>query len=312
MSVIERFTTMSVAPAKRLGFWNDLANQTFTGLAVDSPANTESFSAEMLRWSLDSLTMIRPKSQAAVVHRWAQGSETPIDRVILHMQHSGHCENSQWNRVAALSGGDFSLCHSRDHYRLNLSERNDMLVVEMPAAALAERIPHFEDKICKSISGSSPAARLLHDFLLSLWRQGDQSGADPLWQQGVANVLLDLLAVAVRGADLLVSASSSVKDRVLALIESRLCDPELKTGTIAAELGISARSVQNVFAAMATTPSFYILERRLSRAAERLIDPAAVNITEIAFEAGFNDSAYFTRCFRNRYGTTPTNWRSMH
>jgi AraC-like DNA-binding protein len=60
---------------------------------------------------------------------------------------------------------------------------------------------------------------------------------------------------------------------------------------------------------MGTTPGGYVLERRLTRAAEMLATGTATSITAIAFDLGFNDSAYFTRCFRQRFGTTPSAWR---
>ena len=34
------------------------------------------------------------------------------------------------------------------------------------------------------------------------------------------------------------------------------------------------------------------------------------SITEVAFEMGFNDSAYFARCFRQRFGVAPREWRT--
>jgi AraC-like DNA-binding protein len=33
------------------------------------------------------------------------------------------------------------------------------------------------------------------------------------------------------------------------------------------------------------------------------------SITEVAFELGFNDSAYFARCFRQQFGVPPRDWR---
>ena len=79
--------------------------------------------------------------------------------------------------------------------------------------------------MCRIVRGKSPGARLVHDFLLSLWRQGDQSDADPDWQGGIANVFLDLLSFAIRGAEAVPAAPKGTKERILALIEARLTDP---------------------------------------------------------------------------------------
>lgn len=310
MSMIETFATDSVAPPERLHFWNRVSSETFSGLVVDSPS--DNFSANMSRWHLGDLTMIRPISQQARVQRWKDGASDRPDRIIFHLQNRGHSLNAQWQREAELSTGDLTLCYAGDAYHTDLSDRNEMLVVEMSRAALASRLPNLEDHLCRTISGTAPGTRLVHDFLLSLWQQGDQSDADPDWQEGIANVFLDLLAFAVKGASSAVVSPKGTKYRIVALIEARLADPELKTGMIATELGVSLRTVQNVFAALGTTPSAFILDCRLKKAAENLALHRSDSITDIAFNVGFNDSAYFTRCFRHKFGTTPSHWREQN
>jgi AraC-like DNA-binding protein len=80
---------------------------------------------------------------------------------------------------------------------------------------------------------------------------------------------------------------------------------------VAQALGVSPRYVQMLFAEEATTPSTYILERRLERAAERLgREGLRQTITEIAFSVGFNDLSYFCRAFRKRFGAAPRDYRA--
>jgi len=311
MTAIEKFDTASVDPSRRLHFWNELVAEIFDGTYVN--AADPAFSAEMWRWSVGDLAMIRPRSQASMVGRDPRrtGGE---ERVVLHLQHRGASRHSQRGRQAELQAGDFSLVCANEPYTLDLRTGHELLVVEFPRAAIASRLPGIDDRLSRRISGRSPGGRIFHDFLLSLWQQGDQSRADPDWQQGVSNVFYDLMALAVRGSDLApeARAGGALGDRVLALIDARLGDPALRTATIADELGISARTVQNLFAAMGTTPSFHIQERRLARAAERLGAHPEIGITALAFDLGFNDSAYFTRCFRQKYGASPSAWRGHH
>ena len=103
----------------------------------------------------------------------------------------------------------------------------------------------------------------------------------------------------------------SLRERVLTLVEARIGDPDLRTATIAGELGITSRTVQNIFAAMGTTPVGYVAERRLERAAEMLVTDRVMSITDIAFDLGYNDSAYFSRCFRQHFGTTASAYREQ-
>jgi len=56
------------------------------------------------------------------------------------------------------------------------------------------------------------------------------------------------------------------------------------------------------------SPIEYLLEVRLTKAAERLLktdDP----ISEVAAASGFPDSNYFSRCFRRRYNCSPREYR---
>jgi AraC-like DNA-binding protein len=46
-------------------------------------------------------------------------------------------------------------------------------------------------------------------------------------------------------------------------------------------------------------------ELRLRKAAD-LLARAEHRISDIAFDCGFNDLSYFNRCFRRRFGLTPS------
>jgi len=310
MTVIEHLATSGVGPGDQLRFWNRVASETFSGLAVDAAA--ESFPAEMWRWSLGALTMIRPRSPAAVVHSRAAARSARSDMVMLHLQHRGRSLHSQFGHSNELHSGDLAVCASDADYRIDLSEANDMLVVEMPRALLQLRTPDLDAKLARRIPGAAPGARLLHDFVLSLWQQGVPGTADPDWQNGIVDVFLDLLGLALRGPNEAGRPGIRPDQRLLALVEAQLGNPDLRTATLADALKVSTRSIQNMFAAMGATPSGYILERRLDRAADRLTADANVSITAIAFDLGFNDSAYFARCFRQRFGTSPRLYRARH
>jgi len=306
MSLIEHFSTATVAQGDRLDYWNRLTNETYPGTLVDQ--RRDAFEAEMRRWTLGDLTMIRPRSCGSLVQRRPTGSSP--EAIVLHVQHSGRSRHEQCGRVAELGVGDFVLSSANEPYRIDLRS-HEFLVVEMPRSGLEARLPDVDAALSRRISGATPGSRLLHNFILSLWQQGDQGHADAAWQQGISNIFLDLVSLAVRDGDQPVPTCQPLRDRVVQVVEAHLCSPEFGSVEIAAELGVSVRTVQNVFAAMGTTPSGYILSRRLARASEWLIVHPGMSVTAIAFDLGFSDSGYFARCFRAAYGATPTQWRGM-
>ena len=307
MGVIEKFTTSEVRSVERLSYWNRLTGETYPGTVIDQ--RDERFEAEMLRWTLGDMIMIRPQSKAAIVTRTPTSANE--ERLVLHLQHRGQCRQEQRNRPAEMGGGDFTLHTNRSPYRLEAAE-HEFLVVEFARAALDARVQNLDDVIAMRISGGAPGTRMLHGFFLSLWQQGDLSAADPDWQAGVADVLLDLIALAIRGAEMPLSEPLALRERALRFVEAHLDEPKLGSDMIATDLRVSIRTVQNLFAQMGTTPGGHILARRLARASEMLMLDPHRSITEVAFDLGFSESSYFSRCFRQQFGTTPSRWRVQH
>lgn len=306
MGAIAKFATAGVAPAERLRYWNSIADEVFCGTFVN--AESQLFEGEMWSWRLGELDMIRTRSVSATVGR--RPIDTAEERVIMHMQWRGTGRHSQQGQETLLEPGDFVIGSPHSPYRFDLAP-HEMMVVEFPKQALAERIPDLDDTLAQRLSGASPAARVFNDFLLSLWRQAESSPRDPEWGAGVSGVFYDLAALAIWDARQAGSEDQEreLRQRALAVVDAELSDPGLRTGSLARALGTSVRSVQNLFAAIGTTPSAAILERRLERAAERLVSDPQATITQVAFDHGFNDSAYFTRCFRQKFGVSPRDWR---
>ncbi len=308
MAVIAKFATRGVAADDRLRYWNTVADEAFSGTFVN--AESACFEGEMWSWSVGHLDMIRTRSVTASVGR--RPLHDGEERLIMHMQWRGSGVHTQRGRETALAPGDFVIGSPHTPYRFDLAP-HEMMVVEFPRAGLAERVPDLDNALARRLSGNSPGARVFNDFLLSLWRQAEGGGADDAeWAAGINRVFYDLAALAIRDARQ--SSREDAPDHLLArraqaLIAANLSDPDLSTSSLASELGTSVRSVQNLFARSGTTPSAAILECRLERAAERLIAEPGATITEVAFAHGFNDGAYFTRCFRQRFGVSPREWR---
>jgi AraC-like DNA-binding protein len=65
---------------------------------------------------------------------------------------------------------------------------------------------------------------------------------------------------------------------------------------------------RNFSKAFGMTPMRYLNKLRLDHAAE-LLASSNLSISEIARQCGFEDSNYFTRAFRRKFGITPGQWR---
>ena len=56
------------------------------------------------------------------------------------------------------------------------------------------------------------------------------------------------------------------------------------------------------------SPVEFIREIRIKRAAQ-LLESGTYNITEVTYMVGMNDSRYFSKCFKNTYGVTPSEYK---
>jgi AraC family transcriptional regulator, positive regulator of tynA and feaB len=110
--------------------------------------------------------------------------------------------------------------------------------------------------------------------------------------------------------------SSAVSDALLwktrELIASQLDDANLSPETLASQIHVSLRRLQEVFQQHGTTLSECIWDMRLECARNLLVTPHNLpeSISVIAYRSGFSDVAHFSRRFRQRYGVSPTQYRS--
>lgn len=86
----------------------------------------------------------------------------------------------------------------------------------------------------------------------------------------------------------------------------------LSAEAIAAEHKLSPRYVRKLFESEGLSFTEFALGQKLRRAHRMLADPrwAQRSITDIAYEAGFNDLSYFNRVFRRRFDATPSEVRA--
>jgi len=99
---------------------------------------------------------------------------------------------------------------------------------------------------------------------------------------------------------------------IAAEIRAGCCDHGFSVGTVAARVGLSPRSVQDILHETGRTFTDRVLELRLQRARALLGDRryAGRRIIDIAFLSGFNEIAHLNRTFRRRFGASPSEVRT--
>lgn len=102
------------------------------------------------------------------------------------------------------------------------------------------------------------------------------------------------------------------QDRIrsmLSFIHSHYAE-KLTIAKIADAAGVSEREVTRSFRKnLNQTPIEYLIAYRLNEA-KKLLAESDLSITEICYQCGFSDSAYFGKAFRKAYEITPSAYRS--
>ncbi len=103
---------------------------------------------------------------------------------------------------------------------------------------------------------------------------------------------------------------SSIDQRFLKqlhkIIEKELSDPDLNVEALSEKMDISRVTLnKKILALSGETATDFIRSYRLKRAV-RLLEANFGTVTDVAFEVGFSSSAYFTRCFREKFHRLPS------
>ncbi|MDE7135146.1 MAG: response regulator, partial [Muribaculaceae bacterium] len=97
--------------------------------------------------------------------------------------------------------------------------------------------------------------------------------------------------------------------KLLKFIESRISDESLKIEELAESVNMG-RTVfyGKIKALVGMSPSDFVRKLRMQRA-EELIVKSKMNFSQIAYNVGFSDPKYFTKCFKKETGMTPSEYR---
>lgn len=101
---------------------------------------------------------------------------------------------------------------------------------------------------------------------------------------------------------------------ILSQIRQRFAYPAFSSEEVAGSLGLSQRYINDLLHETGTSLAERVLELRLQKALAMLADLRhnGLKVSEIAYACGFNEVSYFNRCFRRRFGATPTAARNGH
>jgi len=220
-----------------------------------------------------------------------------------------YCQDGQ---VAVLRKGDTTLIDTGRPWFSDCPGDCARLYLRVPRLLMESRLRLGELPFAKRIPGSGLGA-ILFQLSTSLYKEAEQLNP----QEGAAAIesYLRILAACVGKGKSVTTGMGRAPElgaRIARYIDTHLTETTLNPAEIAAAMDISVRHVHRVFSHQDLTVADWIRSERLRRCRDDLRDPRleSKSITEIAFFWGFNDSAHFSRAFKEEYRICPRTFRS--
>ena len=301
------FSTESLSPADRLPYYRDVICRTVAKCDIEPLDGRFRFDASML----PGLGVARVAATPARVTLTRQLASACPDDLLFMIYRRGSWTMSQLGREISLKGASAALLSCSDPMTLQRSSVQ-FASITIPRASLAPMISNLDAAMMSPVPADCEAMRLLNGYLDTLLR--DTPVTAPEVRRLALNHIHDLVAVAVgatrdaaqiaKGRGVGAARLASVKADIMA----HLGHHDLTVGAVAIRQGISEPYMRKLFANEDTSFSDFVLSRRLASAHRMLTDRrfADRSITSIAYDAGFSDLSYFNRCFRRRFGDTPS------
>ena len=179
--------------------------------------------------------------------------------------------------------------------------------VHLPMATLRAMVAGVDDMVGRELApgGALSLAMDYSDLLLQHPEAAREAGI------AIAAHLMDIVALGLgaRGDAAVAAQRSGLRavrlKAVLRILERRFTEPDFSAHKLAAAAGLSERYVNELMYEAGASFTTRLSELRLRKAAE-LLAHAQGRISDVAFDCGFNDLSYFNRCFRRRFGLTPS------
>lgn len=301
MSAVERFSTQVVPLQRRHLFWREVVAEAFPGMVAHV---AEGIRADLARCALGPVGLARARSNRAHIDRIANRDGRNI---LFHLQKRGRLTIIHGGHLTTANAGDVVMTDDSRPYTVDVSDGNECLILQVPADLLgAPLLQH--DWHGRLLRGGDPNLAFFDSMLRGLWDQRDMIEQI---DDRMGGLLVDAAGIlCTRHVDR-ANADVTMPQTPVEYALANLGDPALGTALICDATGLSSRAIQKAFLRLAaTTPTAFITERRLASAAEMLAAGDDRRITDIAFDVGFSDAAFFSRCFRRRFGVTPREWRA--
>lgn len=110
------------------------------------------------------------------------------------------------------------------------------------------------------------------------------------------------------GEIFITSKDEAFLKEIIEIVEKGMVDPDFNIELVAESIGMGRTTFYKKFKSLTNlAPIEFVREMRLKRG-KQLLDAGGYNISEIAYSIGFNSAKYFSTCFKEDYGISPSEY----
>ena len=102
------------------------------------------------------------------------------------------------------------------------------------------------------------------------------------------------------------AATSRFMARFKEVVEARMSDSEVSVEDLAADMNLSRVQLYRKVKALTDSSPVELLRTAQLKRAYQLLVASDKNISEVAYEVGFTAPSYFTKCFKDEFGISPS------
>lgn len=224
---------------------------------------------------------------------------------------SGGLSFSDDNVSIKIEPGDVFIYENKNPYVMDISSGFEALWVriEHPTPLLNKFL--LRDVARQKIDNNGGMVRIFAQTLTAIFDHSRTITRDSL--KLLENGFLEMIVATLNdrtyetGEHRMTMHSLSILQRAKSVILNRLADESLNLPSIATDVGISSRRLQELFNQYGTTVGTWIMKERLDRCYRRLMMNTAFRepISRIAYEFGFKNISHFNRAFKAQFGASP-------
>jgi AraC family transcriptional regulator, positive regulator of tynA and feaB len=310
-----QFSTLDRRPEEQFLAWQAVVATVFVAASISRPQPVDSrgFASVCQARRVGGLTLAWMVSAPHQLHRTSRHiRRVSADAYFLSLTLRGRVTAFQGGRVTRTGPADLALVDGDLPFVLDVPEELEQLCLMIPKAALSPLLAAPDRCAAVRIGAESGSGAMVAAALRSLATHDTPLSARET--AGMAEHLVGLVALAVSEATLSDDRSQKevLTQRVVDEIERGLVDPDLCPDLVARRVSISVSYLTKLLRHRGTTFGHLLLARRLDHAWS-MLDPGSGDgrtVTAIATACGFRDAAHFSRCFRSRFGVSPTQRRA--